>query len=69
MDRASVQVGDTTEQIGERTKHVEEGTALTSVSNRKRKRMVPCFGDRTAHEQHQRYHRARNSHAGAGARC
>ena len=31
MDRASVQVGDTTEQIGERTKHVEEGTALTSV--------------------------------------
>ena len=31
--------------------------------------MVPCVGDRTANEQHQRYHRARNSHAGAGARC
>ena len=31
MDRAGVQAEDTTEQIGERTKHAEEGTVMTPV--------------------------------------
>ena len=31
MDRAGVQVENTTEQIGERTKHAEEGTVMTPV--------------------------------------
>ena len=31
MDRASIQAGDTTEQISERTKHAEMGTVMTSV--------------------------------------
>src|SRR6266536_118550 len=31
MDRAGVQAADTTEQIGERTKHAEEGTIMTPV--------------------------------------
>ena len=31
MDRAGIQAGDTTEQIGERTKHAEEGTVMTPV--------------------------------------
>ncbi len=31
MDRAGVQAADTTEQIGERTKHAEEGTVMTPV--------------------------------------
>ena len=31
MRRAGVQVGDTIEQIGERTKHAKEGTAMTPV--------------------------------------
>jgi hypothetical protein len=31
MDRAGIQAGDTTEQIGKRTKHAEEGTLMTQV--------------------------------------
>jgi hypothetical protein len=31
MDRAAIQAVDTTEQIGERTKHAEEGTVMTPV--------------------------------------
>ena len=69
MDRAGVQAADTTEQISERTKHAEEGTTMmpgqTIAGNAWY--LASVIVPRTSSTE--RYHRTRNSYAGAGTRC